>query len=120
MALNDELLANPSDEELVSGWIFDCGYRGTLDIIYSCGMVLIAAIWTVIHPNVPMQGESGWRIFVRRLRWGFVGIFAPDFLTLMAASQHQNAKRVLREIRELDSAGDWSLEHAFYANSGGK
>jgi len=118
MAANNGPPSAPHDE-LVSSWVFDCGYRGTLSIVYGCAVVLVAAVWTVVHPNVPATGESHWRVIRRRVRWGLVAVFAPDFLTLVAASQWQSAKEALREMSELDGTAGWSLEHAFYANSGG-
>lgn len=115
---NDPSSAAPGTP--VSGWVFDCGYRGTLEIIYGCAMVLIAAVWTVIHLNVPAKGESDWRIILRRVRWGLVAVFAPDFLTLVAASQRHSAKESMQQMRQLSEVSEWSLEHAFYANSGGE
>ena len=105
--------------EIVSGWIYDCGYRGTLDIIYGCVVVLIAAIWTVVHLNVPAKKDSDGRILWRRVRWGLVSIIAPDFLTLIAAAQWESAKKSVKQMKELTNTEGWTLVHAFYANSGG-
>ena len=106
------------------GWVFGPDTRGTIDIIYSCIVVLITAIWTVIHLNLPAKGDSGWRIVLRRIRWGCVSIFAPDFLTLVAAAQWDSAQKSVAQMRLLpelrDNEDKWCLEHAFYANSGGE
>lgn len=103
----------------VSGWIYDCGYRGTLDILYGCVVVLVASVWTVVHLNVPSQNDSGWRVFWRRMRWSLVCITAPDFLTLVAAAQWECAKKSVRQMSKLPGSENWTLVHAFYANSGG-
>lgn len=95
---------------IVSGWIYDCGYRGTVDIIYGCLVVLVAAIWTVVHLNLPSQNDSDWRIFWRRM---------PDFLTLVAAAQWDCAHKSVRQMATLPNSEGWTLIHAFYANSGG-
>jgi len=116
------MATNGTDHEMVKGWVYDDGRRGTLDIIYGCLVVLIAGVWTVVHLNVPARKDSDWRIFLRRVRWGLVCVMAPDFLTLIAAAQWDAAKANVKEMRELELKGteDWSLVHAFYANSGGK
>ncbi|KAK3939976.1 hypothetical protein QBC46DRAFT_354517 [Diplogelasinospora grovesii] len=112
-------MSNSTASGDIRGWVFDCGSRGTLDIVYGCIVVLVSAIWTVVHLNVPAKGESDWRVFLRRTRWGLVSIFAPDFLTLVAASQWESAKKSLQQMRQLSEASQWGLEHSFYANSGG-
>ncbi|KAK3319949.1 hypothetical protein B0T19DRAFT_275307 [Cercophora scortea] len=103
----------------VSGWVYDSGTRGTLDIIYGCVVVLIAAVWTVVHLNVPAKGESDGRVVLRRVRWGLVSVFAPDVLTMVAAAQWVTATESLQQMKELSGADDWTLVHAFYALSGG-
>ncbi|KAM7182635.1 hypothetical protein V8F33_014153 [Rhypophila sp. PSN 637] len=111
---------NIKPNTIVEGWIYDTGYRGTLDILYGCLVVLVAAVWTVVHLNVPSQNDSDWRIFWRRLRWSLVSITAPDFLTLVAAAQWDCAQRSVKEMAKLPGAAEkWTLVHAFYANSGG-
>lgn len=114
-----------------TGWVPSPDHRGTIDIVYGCAMVLISAIWTVIHPNLPAGGDSDGRQLLRRVRWGLVSIFAPDFLTLVSATQWSSAKKSVVRMRQLLGAGvggagiadadadRWTMEHAFYADSGG-
>ncbi|KAI5924435.1 hypothetical protein F4810DRAFT_665452 [Camillea tinctor] len=101
------------------GWVDTPNVRGTVDIIYSCFVVVITAIWTVLHLNIPAKGDTWMRIMKRRARWGILAIFAPDMLTMIAASQWVSAKRSVQQMRELGEQDSWGLEHAFYANSGG-
>lgn len=94
--------------------------RGTVDIIWSCVLVLVTAVWTVIHVNIPAPGDGMWTTLARRLRWGFACVFAPDMLTLVAASQWDAAARSVGAMSALEQVGgNWQMEHAFYANSGG-
>lgn len=97
--------------------------RGTIDIVWGCVLVLVTAVWTVVHANIPGRGDGFWRVVLRQLRWGCVSVFAPDFLTLVAAAQWDAASRSVAAMRALprlrDDPGAWRLEHAFYANSGG-
>ncbi|KAI1338363.1 hypothetical protein F5Y15DRAFT_386932 [Xylariaceae sp. FL0016] len=101
------------------GWVDTPNVRGTVDIIYSSLVVLITAIWTVLHLNIPLKTESWGRVMWRRARWGFLAIFAPDLLTMIAASQWLSASKSVRDMARLSEADGWTLEHAFYANSGG-
>lgn len=105
------------------GFVYGPNTRGTMDIVYGCLVVLITAIWTVVHINIPAAGETWWWVLFRRFRWGCVSIFAPDFLTLLAASQWDAATKSVARMRQLskvEADGErWRLEHAFYANSGG-
>lgn len=98
--------------------------RGTIDIVWSCVIVLVTAVWTVVHVNIPAPGDGLWTTMSRRLRWGCACVFAPDMLTLVAASQWDAAVRSVHEMSALqqvrDSPDKWQMEHAFYANSGGK
>lgn len=102
------------------GWVSSPRDRGSIDMIWSCVAVLVTAIWTVIHLNLPAEGDGYWTVVLRRVRWGLVSIFAPDMLTLFAASQWHRASKSVEEMRELSKTDDWELVHAFYANSGGK
>lgn len=105
------------------GFVYGPNTRGTMDIVYGCLVVLITAIWIVVHINIPAAGETWWWVLFRRFRWGCVSIFAPDFLTLLAASQWDAATKSVARMRQLsrvEADGErWRLEHAFYANSGG-
>jgi hypothetical protein len=105
------------------GWVQGPDTRGTLDIIWSCVAVLVTALWTVLHLNVPGEGDGLRHLFARKIRWGCASVLAPDFLTLVAASQWDAAKKSVAKMRELKEVADdnskWCMEHAFYANSGG-
>jgi len=105
------------------GWVQGPDTRGTLDIIWSCLAVLVTALWTVLHLNIPGESDSLRHLLARKFRWGCVSVLAPDFLTLVAASQWDAAKKSVAKMRELKEVADdnskWCMEHAFYANSGG-
>ncbi|KAI0536509.1 hypothetical protein GGR58DRAFT_514480 [Xylaria digitata] len=101
------------------GWVSTPDIRGTLSIIYSCVTVIITAIWTILHLNVPGKAESLTQTLSRRVRWGIFTIVAPDLLTLVAACQWVSARKSVKQMRELNDLGPWTSIHAFYANSGG-
>ncbi|CAN8096225.1 unnamed protein product [Discula destructiva] len=117
----DSPTATSSD---ATGFVYGPNTRGTFDIVYGCVLVLITAIWTVLHTNIPAHGDSSWSVLKRRLRWGCVSIFAPDVLTLVAAAQWTSARKSTTEMRTStallrERPERWAMEHSFYADSGG-
>lgn len=107
-----------TDHRLV-GWVSTPDTRRTLSIIYSCATVIITAIWTIIHLNIPGKADSPAQTLFRRVRWGILTIFAPDLVTLVAASQWVSARKSVEKMKELHGLDSWTSVHAFYANSGG-
>ncbi|KAL9622635.1 MAG: hypothetical protein Q9160_002945 [Pyrenula sp. 1 TL-2023] len=102
----------------LKGWTFAPDDRGTMDIIWSCVLVIFTAVWTVLHLNIPGPTDNYFKVLFRRLRWVTLAVLAPDMLTLTAASQWDSARKSVAEMRLLGYR-EWSMEHAFYANSGG-
>ncbi|KAI1122871.1 hypothetical protein F5Y10DRAFT_286685 [Nemania abortiva] len=101
------------------GWVPQPNTRGTLDIIYSCATVILTAIWTILHLNVPGKNDSLTQILLRRVRWGILAILAPDCLTTVAAVQWLSARKSVEQMKGLNNLGSWTIVHAFYADSGG-
>ncbi|KAI1749086.1 hypothetical protein F4782DRAFT_316413 [Xylaria castorea] len=93
--------------------------RSTVGIIYSCATIIITAIWTILHLNVPGRGDSVTRVLFRRVRWGILAVFAPDLLTMVAASQWLSARKSVEQMKELNGLDSWTMVHALYGNSGG-
>lgn len=48
-----------SGETLImsNGWVDQPNYRGTLNIIWSCLLVILTSTWTVLHVNLPAQTD---------------------------------------------------------------
>ncbi|VUC28795.1 unnamed protein product [Clonostachys rosea] len=100
------------------GWVPSPNGRGTLDIIWSCILVLVTCTWTVLHINVPEPDEAFGSKMLRKLRWAVWTIFAPEDV-MLAAALHWTSARISK--REMNSAGisDWTIAHGFLADSGG-
>ena len=74
----------------------------------------------MLHLNLPAPGDSGRSIFLRKVRWLLLGVFAPELPMLFAFAQWASAKRSVLEMRNLGFTNvEWTLVHAFYADSGG-
>jgi hypothetical protein len=72
----------------------------------------------MLHLNIPAPEDSYWNIFWRKVRWASLGLLAPELLMLFACGQWASANR---SVTSMQAAGhsNWSVEHAFYADSGG-
>lgn len=101
------------------GWTVEPDGRGTLDIIWSCFLVLFVCIWTVLHDNIQSREDSYWTVVIRKLRWSVLAVFAPEMLTLFAIMQWNAANRSVKEMSSFHDPVKWTKTHAFYANAGG-
>lgn len=110
------------------GWISSPNQRGTIDVLWMCAFTLFICIWTVLHPNIPMQEEvlarwTQWPFWRKRLKPAglmVVVLVAPELLVALAARDWLWARASVREMRELGFQNQqWSMSHAFYANMGG-
>ncbi|KAK3996556.1 hypothetical protein QBC44DRAFT_304066 [Cladorrhinum sp. PSN332] len=106
------------DFDGLCGWVDQPDYRGTFDIIFSCLVVVLACIWTVLHLNLPAEDEGQMKIFLRKFRWSVLSIFAPEVVALFALCQWSSARK---SVRDMHAAGvaDWTVVHGFYADMGG-
>ncbi|OCK94430.1 uncharacterized protein K441DRAFT_721108 [Cenococcum geophilum 1.58] len=87
-------------------WQSSPNQRGTLDIVWSCVSASSLYLWTMLHLNVPTRTDTYMVIFWRKLRW----------LTLGYAS----AKQSVDNFRASGcTKEEWTIYHAFYADSGG-
>ncbi|EXJ59052.1 hypothetical protein A1O7_06483 [Cladophialophora yegresii CBS 114405] len=121
----DQAVTNPSslnktisEVEFRKGWVHQPNQRGTIDIIWSCLLVLFVCIWTVINLNVPARKDGYWTQVFRKVRWSTLAICAPEILSLFASMQWNGSLQSVREMHEMGDK-DWSAVHAFFANSGG-
>jgi hypothetical protein len=56
----------------------------------------------------------------RKMWWLLLGVLAPEVPMLIACGQWASVKRSVNDMRKLDyNEAEWSLEHAWYADSGG-
>ncbi|KAH8670174.1 hypothetical protein BGZ60DRAFT_450079 [Tricladium varicosporioides] len=100
------------------GWVSQPDQRGTIDILWGCFLVLFVCVWVVMHHNVPVKRETLRESATRKFRWVMLAICAPETLTLFAVMQWNSANISVREMHALGHK-DWTIVHAFYANSGG-
>ncbi|RWA05963.1 hypothetical protein EKO27_g9149 [Xylaria grammica] len=100
------------------GWVSEPDGRGTVTLIWTCFLAIFTCTWSVIHTNLPAEGESSLKVFLRKTRWALWAIYAPELVTAHAATQWQGARKSRSEMRAL-GLSHWELVHGFFALSGG-
>lgn len=91
--------------EIAPKWVAEPKVRGTWSLLYSCVFTLILCIWTALHLNVPAQGESAFKIWLRKLKWVAIALFAPEIVLYTAWYQLYAAWTLYTEL-------NWYLKSA--------
>lgn len=74
----------------------------------------------MLHLNLPAPDDGRWAILWRKARWLLLGVLAPELPMLFAFAQWASAKRSVVDMHNLGfTETEWTLVHAFYADSGG-
>ncbi|KAG0650328.1 hypothetical protein D0Z07_3230 [Hyphodiscus hymeniophilus] len=100
------------------GWSSGPNGRGTIDIIYSCGITMFLCSWSVLCLNVPGSDDSQFRVFRRRIYITALAFLGPEFLFQIALGQLVSARNSVQQFRKSGVEG-WTMTHAFYADMGG-
>ncbi|KAH9235794.1 hypothetical protein K456DRAFT_1832154 [Colletotrichum gloeosporioides 23] len=127
------------------GWKEGPNTRGTLNIVWSCGITIFTCTWTIMHLNLPKRDDSTLKIFFRRLKWMSINILFPEFILSKAIC---DLRQALDELRQFDenlpkspqsrnqntasppappairvlvhnSPRKWTVVHSYYAQMGG-
>lgn len=106
-------------------WVSAPQFRGTMAILQSCILTLVACIYTAIHLNVPVKVD--WLSLLRtKVWWVLIALFAPEIVLFSAASQFRdawkfrNALRALQnESKTVDKEFKFTLSYAFFVVMGG-
>lgn len=100
------------------GWTSGSNGRGTIDIVYSCGVTMFLCSWSVLCLNVPSLEDSQSRQFRRRIYITALAFLGPEFLFQIALGQYLSARNSVKQFRE-SGIKTWTMTHAFYADMGG-
>ena len=100
-------------------WVAGPNVRGTLSIVWSCVVTLVACVYTALHLNIPTKHGGAWAMLLHKSKWVVVAIFAPEIVLYIASAQFFEARalqmRFKKLLRERKSPGTdpeevrWSL-----------
>ena len=102
---------------LQSGWVPqpNCG-RGTLDIVWTCLLVIFACVWTVLHPN--LRKSEGFLHFGHKNQGCLLAVLAPEYLVYNALISYLAVKRAVKRMKKLNYKS-CTMEQAFFVMMGG-
>ncbi|KAI4124796.1 MAG: hypothetical protein LQ338_004622 [Usnochroma carphineum] len=83
-----------------SAWVPEPNGRGTWSLLSTCIITVLLCVWSAVHLNVP-QYEKTHSQYWRKVKWLFLGLFAPELVAFVAWQQRQEAKRICREVSNL-------------------
>ncbi|KAF5667926.1 hypothetical protein FDENT_11984 [Fusarium denticulatum] len=100
-------------DAIAPAWIDSPNIRGTLDILQSCILTLIACIYTALHLDVPVK--TAWHyIFLYKLKWVAITLFAPEIALYIAADQLQQAWNLRSKLRSLQKTTPSDPDHGMF------
>ncbi|KAF3807803.1 hypothetical protein GCG54_00007537 [Colletotrichum gloeosporioides] len=70
-----------------ASWVDSPKVRGTVDILLTCVVTLVACVWSVLHQNI----------------WTLIAILAPDTVLVVAANQMIAARGLRKELKMLQA-----------------
>ncbi|KAH7459869.1 hypothetical protein FOMA001_g19865 [Fusarium oxysporum f. sp. matthiolae] len=103
---------------LAPAWVSSPHVRGSMDILQSCILTLVACIYTALHLDVPKK--TTWHyLLLEKVKWVTITLFAPEISVYMAAVQLKKAldlKSALRKIQKQKQSSNWTIEADFGIN----
>jgi hypothetical protein len=93
--------------EIAPAWVADPSGRGTWELLYSCTFTIFLCVYTAIHLNVPPE-ESCFRFWLRKTKWVFIAILAPEVVVYTAFEQWVLSRSFLKDLNKIvdDSANE--------------
>ena len=110
-------MANGNNTEIRVGWVDPSDGRGTMDIIWACGLTTFLCVWSVLTLNVPAPDTTFWAFTRTKMKWAVITLFGPEVLSGMAGAQWSNARRAKKQFR--DGGIKWTMRQSFFADMGG-
>ncbi|KAH0548601.1 hypothetical protein GP486_007855, partial [Trichoglossum hirsutum] len=90
-----------SQTEVAPAWVDDPSGRGTWNLLYSCTFTILLCVWTSIHLNVPPPDERVGKAWLRKVKWLFIALLAPEFVVYVAFEQWMVAFDLLKKLNKL-------------------
>ncbi|KAH0424947.1 hypothetical protein CcaCcLH18_11267 [Colletotrichum camelliae] len=86
----------------VTGWVMSPTVRGTLDIVLTSVVTLLACIWSVLHLNIPAD-TGRYSAFLNKLPWVFIALLFPDTVIAVAIGEFLEAYSLRKALAQMRS-----------------
>ncbi|KAF2464397.1 uncharacterized protein BDR25DRAFT_164563, partial [Lindgomyces ingoldianus] len=124
-------------------WVAGPGSRGTLSLVFSCGITLFLCVWTTVQVNIEPQENLNPTLarfipiralkknkallkllakrWVRKLGWSLIALIMPEGVMAIAAYERKIANLLLSQVDKIIPKGPerWDMFLAYYAIMGG-
>lgn len=84
-------------------WVSAAEFRGTMAILQSCILTIVACVYTALHMNVMESSSSTWSQLLHKARWVTIALLAPELVLAFAAGQLQQALKFRNAMRKLQA-----------------
>lgn len=98
--------------------------RGTLDILWSCGLTMFLCSWFILCMNLPGPKESATQVLWRKLSLTALGVLCPELIFELAIGQWLSARQSIRDFNSSNfgkrpGKERWTMKEAFFTDMGG-
>ena len=116
--------AQTHETHALVGWQPAPSQRGTVDIVESCILTIIACTWTIHHPNVPPRSDRTiLQKFFQQIKWMVVTVLIPELILAQALDEYLWVRKILKKkgakMKSQNRELKWSKKHCYYGNMGG-
>ena len=107
-------------------WVSASNFRGTMDILQSCVLTIVACVYTALHLNI--SDETHWSgQLLQKSKWVVLTLLAPEIVVAAAAAQFLQALDLRRNLQRLQQKAtelevkeySFSIAYAFFVVMGG-
>lgn len=107
---NSTQSANTTASDELVGWVPQNAGRGTLDILWTCFLTILACTWTAIHPRIHISRRlARWHKAMQLIKM----LLAPEMVCLESLQEFVQARKLVRRA-SVYAGNDFKLVHAFY------
>ncbi|QKX63095.1 uncharacterized protein TRUGW13939_10263 [Talaromyces rugulosus] len=82
------------------GWQGNSDRRGTLEILFSCLVTILACTWSVQHLNLPARKDTWLQRGLRKIWWTLITILFPELLLALGWAEFRAALRSMDTMYE--------------------
>ncbi|EKV19533.1 hypothetical protein PDIG_02270 [Penicillium digitatum PHI26] len=89
-------MSNSTESQFRHGWAQSSDQRGTMDVLWSCGMTILLCCWISVYPNVGSPSDKLYHNICDRFNMFCIALLGPDFILGIALGQWSHAKESVK------------------------